>query len=112
MLSELKWRRTRFLNARRHKKRVRNVILRKDARIAFLFDLIKPYKHIFIGVVLLSALGPAFDGISIGFLVPLLSSVQRMEGNQNFPAMLRWLTEFLHPFTSHQQMMLSMGFVL
>src|SRR5262245_3217532 len=72
----------------------------------------KPFKHIFIAVVVLSVLGSAFDGISIGLLVPLLNSVQQMAGGQKFPMILRWLTEFLHSFTASQQILLSMGFVL
>jgi len=84
----------------------------KDAKTKFIFDLITPYKHFAVLVILLSIAGSCFDGLSIGLLVPLLSNLQKMEASRNLPAVFRWLAELLQPYSAQQQIMLSIGFVL
>jgi len=84
----------------------------KDAKTKFLLDLVKPYKHIVVLVVLMSILGSGFDGISIGLLVPLLSSLQKMNTVQQLPRVLQWFMDFLQPFSTPQQIMLALGFVI
>ena len=77
----------------------------------FLFAIVYPYKYIAILIILFSLLGSAFDAISIGILVPLLSHIQQLEG-QGLPKVFRWLVVWLQSYPIQQQLYWSIAFVI
>lgn len=82
------------------------------ARITFLIEIIRPYKHVALLVILLSILASGFDGVSIGLLVPLLVNLQDQAGIEDLPKAFRPLAELLNHYPVNQQILLAMGFVL
>lgn len=86
--------------------------MKKDTKAKFLFDIVKPYKYLVIIIIFLSILGSSFDGISIGLLVPLLGSLQKMESTAELPQAFRWIVQLLKPYSISQQLSLSIAFVI
>lgn len=74
--------------------------------------MIRPYrKHIAL-LIFLMFLASAFDGISIGMLVPLLAGIQQLKNYSELPEMLRSLIDIFSGYTIESQILLSLAFVV
>lgn len=80
--------------------------------IKFLFSVIKPYRLIIALLILGSLLGSAFDGISIGMLIPLLSNLQGVEGDAQVPKALQWMVNLLKSYPLEKQFFFSLTLVI
>jgi len=78
----------------------------------FLLEILKPYKLVIVALIFCSVLASGFDSISIGMLVPLLGSLQKMQLDDQTPKFMQWMTEFLQPYPLSQQILLAIGMVV
>ena len=78
----------------------------------FLLELLRPYRHVACLIVLASLFASLFDVFSIAMLVPLLGSLQGMEGNDKLPSLVRHAMELLSPYSVETQIFVSIGIVM
>jgi len=77
-----------------------------------LLNLIYPYRYLAVLIIFLSIIGSGFDGISIGLLVPLLSSLQNLDSASKFHSVFQWIIHQIQPFTFQSQILLLMGTII
>ncbi len=78
----------------------------------FLLEILKPYKFVIVALIFCSILASAFDSISIGMLVPLLGSLQKLQLDEQTPKFMRWMADFLQAYPLSQQILLAIGLVV
>ncbi len=84
----------------------------KKLKREFVLKLLRPYdKYIFLLSVLFF-LASAFDGISIGMLVPLLGGIQQIQNYEQLPRILRSIVKIFSGYTIEKQILLSLAFVV
>jgi len=71
-----------------------------------------PYRYAVGLIVITSFLGSAFDGVSIGLLIPLLSNLQEMGQGDQLPALIRHARALLSPYSVETQIYLSITLVV
>jgi ABC-type multidrug transport system fused ATPase/permease subunit len=78
----------------------------------FILNQIRPYKSYIGLLVVLFFIASAFEGISIGMLVPLLASIQQVQNYSALPIILRSIVKFFAEYPIEKQILLSLGFVV
>ena len=84
----------------------------KKLKREFVLDLVRPYKAHIALLLLLLFLASAFEGISIGMLVPLLAGIQQIKSFDQLPEALRSLIEIFSTYPIETQILLSLTFVV
>jgi len=83
-----------------------------ESEMRFLLRAMHPYRYAVVLIVLASFLGSAFQGISIGLLIPLLSNLQGMPSDDQLPALIRQARGLLSPYSVETQIYLSITLVV
>lgn len=78
----------------------------------FIFSHIRPYKNYIGLLVVLFFIASAFDGISIGLLVPLLASLQQVQNYEELPKILQSIINLFAGFPIEKQIVVSLAFVV
>ncbi|MEQ9619999.1 MAG: ABC transporter ATP-binding protein [Deltaproteobacteria bacterium] len=84
----------------------------KKLKREFLLNLLKPYRKYIALLLVLLLLASAFDGISIGMLVPLLAGIQQVQNYEQLPRILQHIIDIFSGFTIEKQILLSLAFVV
>lgn len=79
---------------------------------AFVLTLLAPYRKYFALLIVLSFFASAFDGISIGMLVPLLSGIQQIKNYSQLPETLQSIIKLFSGFPMEKQVLLSLSLVV
>lgn len=83
----------------------------QSPKTAFLLRAIQPYRGIVFLLIVFSILASGFDGISIGLLVPLMSSLQQVQETEKLPDAFQWMADVLAWFPGNNQAMIAILFV-
>ncbi len=78
----------------------------------FVLDLLSPYKKYIALLFVLSLFAAAFDGISIGMLVPLLGGIQQITNYSQLPEVLQSLIKIFSGYPIEKQILLSLILVV
>lgn len=78
----------------------------------FWLDLLSPYRKYIALKILLSFFAAAFDGISIGMLVPLLGGIQQIKNYSQLPEVLQSLINIFTGYPIEKQILLSLILVV
>jgi subfamily B ATP-binding cassette protein MsbA len=78
----------------------------------FVLDLLSPYKKYIALIFVLSFFAAAFDGISIGMLVPLLGGIQQITNYSQLPEVLQSLIKIFSGYPIEKQILLSLILVV
>ncbi len=78
----------------------------------FLYNVTRPYRKFAVLLVALSFLASVFDGLSVGMMVPLLSSLQQMQETDKLPRLLRFITDLFANFPVAQQVLYAGGVLI
>jgi subfamily B ATP-binding cassette protein MsbA len=78
----------------------------------FVLDLLRPYKKYIALLFVLSLFAAAFDGISIGMLVPLLGGIQQITNYSQLPEVLQSLVKIFSGYPIEKQILLSLILVV
>jgi len=84
----------------------------KKLKKEFVLGLVRPYRAHIALLLFLLFLASAFEGISIGMLVPLLAGIQQIKSYDQLPEALRSLIEIFSAYPIETQILLSLGFVV
>jgi len=84
----------------------------KKLKREFILKQIRPYKNYIGLLVVLFFIASAFDGISIGLLVPLLASLQQVQNYQELPKILQYVVNMFAGLPIEKQVILSLTFVV
>ena len=80
--------------------------------IKLLLDLLKPFKFAILFLIICSILTSGFDSVSIGMLIPLLSSLQEIAIDEQVPSFIKWLLEYLKNYSWRMQIFMGIGGVV
>ncbi|BCM88478.1 heterocyst differentiation ATP-binding protein HepA [Abditibacteriota bacterium] len=80
--------------------------------VAFLLETIRPYRRIVFGVIFLTFLGSGFDAISVGMMLPLLSSLQNRQSAVALPGIFQGIVRLLQTRPANQQVFLALGIIV
>ncbi len=88
--------------------------LTNDTRLKrkFVYDLLKPFRKYIALLIVLSFFAAAFDGISIGMLVPLLGGIQQIKNYSQLPEALRSVIKIFSGYPIEKQILLSLSLVV
>lgn len=86
--------------------------IEKKLKREFILNQIRPYKKYIALLVFLFFVASAFDGISIGLLVPLLASLQQVQNYEELPKILQSIIGFFSAFPIEKQIIISLSFVV
>jgi ATP-binding cassette, subfamily B, bacterial MsbA len=78
----------------------------------FMLQTLRPYRFAVVLVVFCSFLASLFGGISIGMLVPLLSSIQEVSDPEKLPRVIRYASNLLSRYPVETQIYLSIVLVV
>ncbi len=84
----------------------------RQQKRAFILKQISPYKKYIALLILLFFIASAFDGISIGLLVPLLASLQQVQNYGELPKILQSVIELFSRYPIEKQVIISLVFVV
>ncbi len=84
----------------------------KRLKRKFVLDLLGPYKKYIALLLVLSLFAAAFDGISIGMLVPLLGGIQQIKNYSQLPEVLQSLINIFSGYPIEKQILLSLILVV
>jgi subfamily B ATP-binding cassette protein MsbA len=84
----------------------------RKLRRAFVTRLLNPYRKYIALLIILSFLASAFDGISIGMLVPLLSGIQQIKNYSQLPQILQSIIRLFSGYPIEKQILLSLSLVV
>jgi len=84
----------------------------KKLKRDFILDQIRPYKKYIALLVFLFFIASAFEGISIGLLVPLLASLQQVQNYDELPKILQFIINFFAQYPLEKQVVISLFFVV
>lgn len=84
----------------------------KRLKREFILNQIRPYKKYIALLIFLFFVASAFDGISIGMLVPLLASLQKVQNYEELPKILRSVIELFAQYPIEKQVIISLAFVV
>ena len=82
------------------------------ARKEFILNLIRPYWLIIAFLIAASFLASAFEGFSIGMLVPFLSSIQGIEDYSVFPRPIQLIIKYFDRYTPGTQILFAIGLAI
>ncbi|MGB3363869.1 MAG: ABC transporter ATP-binding protein [Thermodesulfobacteriota bacterium] len=84
----------------------------KKLKRDFILNQIRPYKKYIALLIFLFFIASAFDGISIGLLVPLLTSLQQVQNYEELPKILQFIIDFFAQYPVEKQVVISLVFVV
>lgn len=84
----------------------------KKLKREFILKELSPYKKYIALLIFLFFIASAFDGISIGLLVPLLASVQQVQNYDELPKILQSIVRIFAGYPVEKQIILSLLFVV
>lgn len=84
----------------------------KKLKRDFILNQVRPYKKYIALLIFLFFIASAFDGISIGLLVPLLASLQQVQNYEDLPQILQYIIEFFDRYPVEKQVVISLVFVV
>lgn len=84
----------------------------KKLKREFILNHIRPYKKYIALLIFLFFIASAFDGISIGLLVPLLASLQQVQNYEELPKILQYIINFFDQYPVEKQVVISLVFVV
>ncbi|GJM15170.1 MAG: HlyB/MsbA family ABC transporter [Thermodesulfobacteriota bacterium] len=84
----------------------------KKLKREFILKELSPYKKYIALLIFLFFIASAFDGISIGLLVPLLASVQQVQNYDELPRILQAVVKIFAEYPVQKQIILSLVFVV
>lgn len=84
----------------------------KKLKREFILNHIRPYNKYIALLIILFFIASAFDGISIGLLVPLLASIQQVQNYSELPVILRSIVNIFAEYPIEKQIILSLVFVV
>ena len=78
----------------------------------FILKQLSPYKKLIALLIVLFFIASAFDGISIGMLVPLLASLQQVQNYDELPQILQSIINLFSDLPLEKQIIISLAFVV